>query len=91
MSNPPADDLVWATAAMRNATSWIHIDAQGFATAIDNVTGTKYWVVCRQRYGQSGHAGDMSSMFWMGTTQVDEAATQCFEHEGVILQPGSVF
>jgi hypothetical protein len=90
--SPPSDHLFWATTAMKNATSWIHIDANGFGTVIDSVTGTKYWVVCRRRRDLTGPGtqGDLSSMFCFEGTQVDEAATSCFEHEAVVIQPGSV-
>jgi hypothetical protein len=47
-SKMPQDHLLWATAASRNATSFPHIDANGLATALDEVTGTKYWVLAQQ-------------------------------------------
>jgi hypothetical protein len=91
-ANAPNDCLFWATTATANATFWIHVDANGLATAIDTVTGTKYWVICNHRREnvEPGSPGDMSSMFWPADSEVDEAATQCFEHEAVILRSGTV-
>jgi hypothetical protein len=90
-SSAPTDHTSWATAAGKNAVSWIHIDAYGLATAIDAVTGTKYWVVCKPRRGQDAHGpGDMSSMYWAADLQIDESASQCFEHEAVLIQPSTV-
>jgi hypothetical protein len=77
---------------MQNATSFPHIDANGLATALDQVTGTKYWVLARQRreLAQAGNTGNMSSMHAFAGTEIDEGASEVFEHEAVIIQPGTV-
>lgn len=77
---------------MKNATSWIHIDANGLATAVDGVTGTKFWVICRPRRElvKRGSPGDLSSMFAFSDSQVDEASSSSFDHEAVVIQPGTV-
>jgi hypothetical protein len=88
----PQDHLLWATAALQNATSFLHIDANGLATAIDQVTGTKYWVLARQRRKQSkaGNLGNMSSMHAFTDTEIDEGCSEVFEHEAVVIRPGTV-
>jgi hypothetical protein len=84
----PVDHLIWATAAMANATSYLHLDANGLATAIDGVTGTKYWALARQR--MPGSIGNMASIRAFGETEVDEAGADIFSHEAVMIQPGTV-
>lgn len=88
----PADHLFWATAAMKNATSWTHIDANGLGTVVDGATGTKYWVMCRRRSGSTapGLPGDMSSMFGLASTEIDQSGVEYFEHEAVVIKPGTV-
>ena len=88
----PVDHLIWATTTMKNATSWTHIDANGLASSIDGVAGIKYWVLgcCRPEFAGSGLPGDMTSMFALSTTQIDESAMEIFEPEAVIIKPGTV-
>jgi hypothetical protein len=52
----PLDQLMWATATMKHATSHMHIDAQGLATAIDTLAGARYWVVAHARGMQSAES-----------------------------------
>jgi hypothetical protein len=68
------------------------MDANGLASSIDGVAGIKYWVLgrCRPEFAGSGLPGDMTSMFALGTTQIDESAVENFEHEAVIIKPGTV-
>jgi hypothetical protein len=89
---PPIDELVWATTATKNATSFLHIDANGLGTIVDSVAGTKYWVIGKRRRENTlpGSPGDMSSMHWMGESDIDTAKTDCFEHEAVVIEPGTI-
>jgi len=76
---------------MRHATSWLHIDANGFATAVDTVSGSKYWVVARSRSPGGSGKGDLSSI-----TAYDDkwepyhSCSDRFEFEAVIIKPGTV-
>jgi hypothetical protein len=88
---PPCSHLIWLTTAMGNATSWIHIDANGLATIVDGVTGTKYWVVCRRRDTLPPHGpGDGASIHAYHTTEIDSASTEIFEHEAIVIKPGTL-
>jgi hypothetical protein len=40
----PIDAMTWGTVSMKNATIWIHMDDEGFATTTQLLTGKKYWV-----------------------------------------------
>jgi hypothetical protein len=89
---PPYDHLIWATAAMKQATSWLHIDTDGLCTAVDQVAGAKFWVVCRPRCdAPSGdRRGDMNSMHAFGKNWEPHLHnSEHFEHEAVILRPGT--
>jgi hypothetical protein len=96
--NPPSDHLIWATTATKGATSWTHIDSNGLGTFVDNIVGSKYWVVMNRRReifedvtSAQNPLGDLSSMHalpknWDPWSAVGEA----FEHEAVVLTPGSL-
>ena len=40
----PIDAMTWGTVSTKNATTWIHMDDEGFATTTQLLTGKKYWV-----------------------------------------------
>jgi hypothetical protein len=56
---------------------------------VDSVAGTKYWVVCRQRKGVN-LKGDLSSMHAFIGCDVQEAMVERFEHEAVVIKPGTI-
>jgi hypothetical protein len=88
--NPPHNKMIWGTAALKHATSWQHIDSDGFATAVTNMVGLKYWVMARRRRDRS-ELGNMSSVTAFGDTiRSTSALGEIYEHEGVLLSPGSV-
>ena len=49
--DPPQNDIKWGITGGQNALSWPHIDANGFATAVVVTTGSKYWILMRERRG----------------------------------------
>lgn len=75
----------WATAATRDAVSWMHVDDDGFATAITVKTGAKYWVVARPRHSADTGLDLDFGVKWETDRppSVDE-----YEMEGVLLRPG---
>ena len=40
-----SDEMIWGTAALKDAVSWQHIDDEGFGTVVTNMVGIKYWVL----------------------------------------------
>ena len=40
-----SDELVWGKAGMKHATTWQHVDDEGFGTVLTNMVGCKYWVL----------------------------------------------
>jgi hypothetical protein len=90
-SVPPVDSLVWATTATKYATSWQHMDANGFATAVDGVAGAKYWVVARSRHPGGNVAGDLASRFaYQRDWHPYQSYRDGFIHEAVVIRPGTV-
>jgi hypothetical protein len=78
---------------MKCATSWVHIDTAGFATAVDSVAGSKYWVLLKPRNhaNPKDHTGDLSSMYAFGPNwDPSGAGTDAFEFEAVVLRAGSL-
>jgi len=95
-------DLVWATAALKHAASWTHVDDEGFATVATVDVGSKYWIVGRPRQNEDG-LGDMDTINAFGEPKKAEdttmkpkswnpggANTDLFDYEGVLLTPGTV-
>lgn len=90
---PPNDDTSWATTATKNATSWFHVDANGLGTEVTNVCGEKYWVLCNRRYDlpDSNPLGNMSSIACLPEDHDPWSSfSEVFEHEGILLKPGSI-
>lgn len=84
------DELIWGTSALKHATSWMHMDDEGFATVVTNMVGCKYWVLARPRR-DAPKSSSSSSIFHFGETLApSEARRDIFEHEAVLLRPGSV-
>jgi hypothetical protein len=89
--SPPSDDLVWGTTALAGATTWVHLDANGLSTQIDNVSGTKYLVLFNRRRQCPKPCGDMSSLHaFPDNWKPWSAGSEFFQHEGIILTPGSL-
>lgn len=91
--NPRTDDTSWGTAALKHAVSWPHIDDEGFGTVVTTMVGAKYWVVARPRRdaGSSRLHGNMGTGKAFGDTlKPTSANADIFEHEAVLLTPGTV-
>jgi hypothetical protein len=86
---PPVDDLFWATTAHRGATSWLHMDADGFATAIDAFAGSKYWVVGRPDL-TSKRPRRLDEVLAFANFEPGEPFVDGLEYEGILLSPGMV-
>ena len=87
------DETIWGTAALQNATSWFHCDDDGFATVVTVMAGMKYWVVARKnrKIPNFDFPGNLGSISAFGEDwEPSEACSEMFEHEGVLLTPGSV-
>jgi hypothetical protein len=84
-SNSLADDLAWATAATKHATSWMHVDDDGLGTAVTVKTGAKYWVVGRPLNNLV--VGDNMDF---GLEWRTDRPPENYHMEGVLLRPGTV-
>jgi hypothetical protein len=91
--DPRTDDTTWRTAALKHAVSWPHIDDEGFGTVVTNVVGGKYWVVAKPRQDAPPGSlhGNMGTVKVFGDTLRPTSANgEIYEHEGVLLTPGTV-
>ena len=91
--DPRSDDTSWATVALKHCVSWQHIDNEGFGTVVTNRVGSKYWVVARPRRDAPSDSldGNMGTVKAFGATvSPTSARADMFEHEGVLLTPGTV-
>ena len=90
--NPLTDETCWGTAALRHATSWSHIDDEGFGTVVINMVGSKYCVLARQhRDAPEESKGDMGTKLAFGKTiRPWSASDQDLEHEEMLLTQGTV-
>lgn len=91
--DPRTDYTMWGTTALKHATSWFHIDDDGFGTVVTNMVGLKYWVLGKQRSnciaGRS--VGDMGTTLAFGEKlRPTSAREDQMEHEAVVLTPGTV-
>ena len=88
-----SDELVWGTAGMKHATTWQHVDDEGFGTVVTNMVGCKYWVLARRRRDSpvAEWHGDMScTVSFRDTIRPIAACSDMWEHEGLLLTPGTV-
>jgi hypothetical protein len=89
-TQPPIGDLVWATVATADATSWLHVDSEGFATSSQLLVGAKYWVVF---YGNPSipsdfGGGNMASVKFKDFCDWDSHVLKnSFCAEAVLLRP----
>jgi len=78
---------------MKNAVSWMHIDAAGFATAVENIIGSKYWVVANRSRDLAADRvqGRLSSMHCFGSEWDPlNPVSEDYKLEGVVLKPGTM-
>jgi hypothetical protein len=68
----------------------VHIDAEGFGTAVKPLCGSKYWIVLEpKRNLPPGEIGDQSSMYaYPHGWGHGDTGSGIFRAEGVLLQPG---
>lgn len=78
------DDLAWGTAATKHASSWLHVDDDGFGTVVTVKTGAKYWVVARPRNPS------LRSTAGFGLKWDPVVPDEDDEMEAVVLRPGTV-
>ena len=92
--NHPANVTNWGTIATRGATSWIHIDDEGFGTSTQPLTGAKYWVIFYPDPNADpslGH-GNMASIRCVPDyeTLLKHTLGGYFKAEGILLRPGDL-
>jgi len=88
-SEPPVDDVFWATTALAGATSWLHMDADGFGTAIDCLAGSKYWLLAKTN-PKSENPKHLDEVMAFADFEPGEAFLAGLEYEGLLLSPGMV-
>ena len=49
LEQPLTDETNWGMAATKGMTTMVHINNEGFGTSIMVLSGSKYWVVMRQK------------------------------------------
>jgi hypothetical protein len=84
---------MWGTTALKHATTWFHIDDDGFGTVVTNMVGAKYWVLGKQRSNcRAGRSvGDMGTTLAFGKElRTTSAREDEMEHEAVVLTAGTV-
>jgi hypothetical protein len=87
--NPHSDNFFWGTTGLRGATSWIGVHANGLATQINNVTGTRYFILLNRYQGTSEDDPLASMDAFPDSWRPWSPGHACFEHEGIILTPKS--
>jgi hypothetical protein len=90
----PTNVTNWGTIATRGATSWIHVDAEGFGTSTQPLTGGKYWVMFYPDPNadkSQGH-GNMGSIHCVPPYEdlLQHNLAGYFKAEGVVLRPGDL-
>lgn len=88
------DDVAWGTAGLKYASSWPHLDDEGFCTVVTVKVGGKWWLLARKkRQGPTagGIKGDIGTVHsFDGSWQPYQANSDIFEHEAIFLTPGCV-
>jgi hypothetical protein len=82
--------MIWTTSGGYNVTTFGHLDGQGTCTVIMTITGRKLWILYKRRRNNKGGVGDVTSMWAFDEGQVDEALSEHFDHEAVVLTAGSI-
>lgn len=83
----PEPDMYWGLAATRNAFHQFHIDTDGFGTGITPQTGSKWWVVAREKQGAPG-ALSRTGLYLEGNYEIDSINSDLWDVEAVLLTPG---
>jgi hypothetical protein len=98
-----ADDLIWGTVGTKHAVSWPHVDDEGFATMSAVQTGSKYWIVGKEKrkiFQFDDGRGKMDHINAFGVGRDDDLGDSSwvpsepnlhqFDYEGILLTPGMV-
>lgn len=89
----PGDDLRWGLAATSGALHWTHIDAEGFCTFIDVLTGSKLWLLARPKATTASGGLDYKQFsnihLFSDGYKFEEPNTEKWDIEAVVLRPGS--
>jgi hypothetical protein len=90
---PPVDTFSWGAAATDAATTWIHMDDEGFGAVITVKAGAKWWAVMKPR--RDARPGDSLGNLrsWKAYPQswkTPESGMGVFGAEAVLLRAGSV-
>ena len=91
--DPPQNDIKWGITGGKNALSWPHIDANGFATAVVVTTGAKYWILMREKRGLDvpPSLGNLSTMHaFPKTWHPSTFEKDLHEYEALHLTAGTV-
>ncbi|KAF7977677.1 hypothetical protein HWV62_2914 [Athelia sp. TMB] len=79
-----SESTSWATAATKNALSWLHADDDGFATSVYVQAGHKIWVVARRKDRQ-GSRDEMANIDVFATWEPDKVDPKLWDLEAVYL------
>jgi hypothetical protein len=86
---PPANTLLWATAATAHASSWFHLDDHGMATTVNVESGMKLWIVARPKPGHRDTAyTNFGAARPFSEWEPHFAGEDFFDHEAVLLTAG---
>ena len=90
----PINQTNWGTIATCGATSWIHLDDNGFQTSTQPLTGAKYWVTFSPddtANMELGH-GNMSSIHFCPELEdfLDHKLKGYFKAEADLIWPGDI-
>ncbi|KAF7965100.1 hypothetical protein HWV62_45719 [Athelia sp. TMB] len=75
-----SESTSWATAATKNALSWLHADDDGFATSVYVQAGHKIWVVARRKDRQ-GSRDEMANIDVFATWEPDKVDPKLWDLE----------
>lgn len=89
---PPLQQLIWGTVATAGATSWIHVDDEGFGTSCVPLCGEKYWVVYRRNRNKPSDVleGDMATVLGRPKGWMEHEFGEAYEAEALLLRKGMV-
>jgi uncharacterized protein YceK len=81
----PVTETAWGLAGTSGATSYFHIDANGFATWIDVKVGSKYWILARPKQELDFASIDL----FTGSYDQECANEDKWDLEAILLLPGT--
>ncbi|KDQ61750.1 hypothetical protein JAAARDRAFT_55087 [Jaapia argillacea MUCL 33604] len=84
-------DISWGMASCQDSTSWVHVNADGLATAVQVLTGSKIWAVARPKRGTQTFNFDDSSAKWL-SSQFDShgSCIDVWDYEAVKITPSDL-